>query len=544
MMVVGLVLVIACVNVANLLLARSAARRRETAVRLAIGAGPGRIVRQLLTESVLLSTMGGGLGLLFSIWGTRVLAAAIASGPVPMDSRLPSQWMSLDLHPDWRVFAFAASLCLLTGIVFGLAPALRSGLGSHPASLFAALTERSAAPGDSRRFGLGKLLVVSQVAVSVLLLIGAGLFVRTLWNLRAQDLGMDRKHLLLLWTAPGQTGRQGAELASLVQTVRERLSALPGVVSASMSNHGLLEGGEDSGGLSEFVKIPGHPPMPGMLLMRAAIAPGFFEAAGMPLLAGRGFTERDAKNSPRVVIINESMARFFFGGQNPVGKHLGIASSEAGFPYEIVGVVANGKHGSPRDKRGIEYVPYRQIEGLMRTMCILVRTSGNPGAMAPRIRQELRDIDPSLPVLRTDTIEEQLDDVLAQERLIADLSAGFAGLATLLACFGLYGVMSYTVVRRTSEIGIRMALGASPGDVLNMVMKECMALVLAGVAIGMPVALAAAKLIANRLFGVTASDPMTISGVVLVMIAVSALAGFLPARRAAHLDPLISLRHE
>lgn len=543
MIVVGLVLLVACANVGNLLLARSVARRREIAVRLAIGAGPARIVRQLLTESLLVSTVGGAIGLLFSLWGTKLLAAAIAAGPVRMDSRLPSQWLSLDLHPDLRVFAFAAALCLLTGSLFGLAPAFRSGFRSR-SSLAPALTKRGSASEDNSRLGVGKPLIVFQVAVSLLLLITAGLFVRSLGNLRAQDLGMDRKHLLLLWTAPGQTGRQGAALASFVKTVRERLSALPGVVSASMSNHGPLEGGDDRGGISEFVKLPGQPPKPGMLMMNVAVAPDFFETTGMSLLTGRSFTELDTDQAPLVAVINESMARFFFGGQNPIGHRFGMSSSHVGFPYEIVGVVADGKHGSPRDKRGIVYLPYRQIPGLMRTMCIEVRTAGSPTGVARRLRQELRDIDPNLPVLRVDTLEEQLNDVLAQERLITILSVGFGGLAAVLACLGLYGVMSYTVVRRTSEIGIRMALGARHDDVINMVLKESMVLVLVGITIGVPIALATTRLIANRLFGISASDPATIGVVVLLMALAALLAGFLPARRAARVDPLVALRHE
>jgi predicted permease len=397
---------------------------------------------------------------------------------------------------------------------------------------------------DGGRLGLAKLLVVSQVALSLMLLIGAGLFVGTLRNLRAQDLGMDRKRVLLVWTAPGQTGRQGAALANFVQNVQERLSAVPGVLSASMSNHGPLEGGDEFGGMSEFVKIPGQPPKPGMLTMRVAIAPGFFETAGMPLFAGRGFTERDSDKSPLVVVINESMARFFFGDRNPVGQHMAMSPVDTGFPYEIVGVVADAKHGSPRDRRGIEYVPYRQIVGLMRTMCIELRAAGPPAGIAARVRQELRALDPNLPVLRIDTLEEQLDDVLAQERLIATLSVAFSALATLLACLGLYGVMSYMVVRRTNEIGIRMALGARRGDVLSMILKETLELVLAGTVIGVPVALMTTRLIANRLFGVSAGDPITIGGVVLLVYVVAALAGFLPAQRASRVDPLVALRYE
>jgi predicted permease len=473
------------------------------------------------------------------------MALAMTAGPVAMDSRVRSQSLSFDLYPDWRVFAFAAALCLLTGVMFGLAPAIRLGVRSANASLAVALTERSAGGGDGRgRFGLAKLLVISQVALSLMLLIGAGLFVRTLRNLRAQDLGMDRKRVLLVWTAPGQTGRQGAALASFIQNVQERLSVLPGVLSASMSNHGPLEGGDEFGGMSEFVKIPGQPPKPGILTMRVAIAPGFFDTTGMPLLAGRGFTERDTDKSSLVMVINESMARFFFGDRNPVGEHVAMSPTDTGFPYEIVGVVADAKHGSPRDKRGIEYVPYRQIVGLMRTMCIELRAAGPPAGIAARVRQELRALDPNLPVLRIDTLEEQLDDVLAQERLIAALAAAFGAVATLLACLGLYGVMSYMVVRRTNEIGIRMALGAPRGDVLSMILKETLALVLAGTVIGVPVALMTTRLIANRLFGVSAGDSVTTGCVMLLMFAVAALAGFLPAQRAARVDPVVTLRHE
>ena len=544
MIVSGLVLLIACANVANLLLVRSAARRRETAVRLAIGASGGRIMRQLLAESVLLSSLAGVLGFLFALWGSTALTAALGTGPVQSDSRLPSAGLALDLTPDWRVFGFAAALCFLTGILFGLAPAIRSVAQGSASSLAQALRERRATFGLGGRFGPGKLLVIAQVAISMLLLIGAGLLVRTLYNLRTQSLGVDRRNVLLVWTVPGQTGRQADALASFVQTVQERLSAIPGVVHASMSNHGPLEGGEDLGGLSEFVKIPGKASKPGLPLMRVAVAPHFFEALGMPVLEGRGITDHDTDRSPQVIVLNETAARFFFGSESPIGKHLAIASAQVGFPYEIVGVVADGKHGSARDKRGIEYVPYRQIPGLMRNMCIEIRTAGSPESIAARVRQELRAIDPNLPVLGVDTIEQQLDDVLAQERLIATLCAGFGAVAMLLACLGLYGVMSYLVVCRTNEIGVRMALGASHSDVLRMVLGESLTMVAGGIAIGVPAALMATRLIANRLFGVGAGDPATIGAAVALMAAVAVLSGWLPASRASRVDPLCALRHE
>ncbi|SRR5579871_662854 len=535
--VVGLILMIACVNVANLLLARSAARQREMAVRLAIGAGRARILRQLLTESVLLAGIGGSVGLLFSLWGTKALANAVASGPVPTDARLASSWLSFDLHPDWRVFAFTAGACMIAGILFGLAPALRS----MRTSLSPALAGRGA-PMGSGRLNAGKMLAIPQVATSLLLLIGAGLFLRTLYNLKSQNLGIDRQHLLLVWTAPGQTGRQSAALASLARTVQERLASLPGVVSAGFANKGFLESWE-GGGLSEFIKIPGKPPKPGLLMMRVAASPKFFETAGMPLLRGRDFTERDTQEAPQVMILNEAAATFLFGSEDPIGKRFAIPGDN-GYPYEIIGVVANAKLGTPQDRRGVEYVPYRQIPNLMRTMCVEVRTSGNPSGMSARVREELRSIDPNLPVLKIDTVEEQLNDVLTQERLIANVSAGFGALALLLASLGLYGVVSYSVSRRTSEIGVRMALGATSGGVLGMVFRETMTLAVAGIALGTTAAFALTRLIASRLFGVAPADLFTFSAAILVIISVAALAGFVPARRASRVEPVEALRYE
>jgi len=538
MVVAGAVLLIACANVANLLLARSEARRTEIAMRLALGAGRARLARQLLTESILLAMMGAALGLVFAALGTNVLST-VSLGSVQMDARGTSSWLSLDLHPDLRDFAFATGLCMIAGILFGLAPAYRGSMVSVSRSLM----ERGPSGGGSGgQFGLGRLLVISQVAVSLVLLIGAGLFVRTLRNLRSLDPGVDRQHLLLVWTAPGQTGRQGPVLARFVHAVQERISSLPGVLSASASNHGFLDGHE-GGGDSERYKIEGHIAKPGKFGGRVAITPGFFETAGIPLLAGRDFTERDLDTSPHVAIINETMARFFFEDENPIGRHFGMPG-DMGTPIEIVGVVKDAKFGTPRDAGLTEYWPYLQIIGLMRTMCVEVRTGGNPTAIASRVRQELHDIDPGLPVLRIDTIEEQLNDVLAQERWIAGLSVFFGAVAALLACLGLYGVISYTVARRVPEIGIRLALGAAPADVLGMVLKESMLLVVAGVAIGVPVTLAAARLISARLYGVSAADPLTIAAAASLMTAVAALAGFLPAWRASRVDPMIALRYE
>ncbi len=430
MAVAGLVLLIACANVANLLLARSTNRQKELAVRLAIGAARARVVRQLLTESILLATIGGAIGVLIAFWGTSALAATVARGPVQLAAQ--TSGIALDLQPDARSLAFNAALCLLTGILFGLAPALRAS----NVSLSPALSERGSGSGGGR-FSLGKALVVSQVAISLLLLVGAGLFLRTLHNLKSEDLGFDRRNLLLVWIATGQTGRQDTSMADLWHTVQERLSALPGVVSASAINGGMLTGFMATPGRSyQGMQIEGQPPkQTNIPSTRSFVTPRFFETIGIPLLAGRDFAERDNESAPRVVIINEAMARFYFGHQNPVGQRVRFSQQDK-TTTEIIGVVKEFVKGTPRGAAypGFTmYIPYRDPEALnrgaqsrLRVMMAAVRTTGDPLTMSARVRQELREIDPNLPVLRINTINDQLDDVLAQERLTAMLSASSA----------------------------------------------------------------------------------------------------------------------
>jgi predicted permease len=526
LIVVAVVLLIACANIANLLLARSAARQREMAVRLAIGAGRSRIVRQLLTESVLLATMGGALGLLFAKWGTKILLDLAASGRAPMH---------LDIHPDARILAFTAALCVLTGIVFGLAPAF----SASKVSLTPALNERGAGP---RRIVLGKLLVISQVALSLLLLIGAGLFVGTLRNLKSQDLGFDREHVLLIWTAPARSNGQGAALARLYEAVQERLSSLAGVTSVSPSRNGLLSGFV---GIRQ-VNVEGYAAQANedMGVQWSLVAPKFFETVGMRLLLGRDITPRDSETAPKVAIINETMARDFFRGQNPIGKRFAMGRDE-GYPVEIVGVVQDSKYFSLRDKKDrMMYLPYRQDLRQLTGMCVAVRTVGELPGLVSRIRDALRNIDQGLRIQKIETTEDQVNATIVQDRLLAVISGFFGLLAVLLACLGLYGVMSYTAARRTNEIGIRLALGATRASMLGMVLKESLLLVVAGIAIGVPVALAAARLISGLLFGVSATDPATISMACVLMIAVAAVAALAPARRAARVDPMVALRYE
>jgi predicted permease len=539
MLLVAAVLLIACANLANLLLARGAARRHELAVRMALGAGRTRIVRQLLTEGLLLSLMGGTLGLLFAVWGTGVLAMFARSGPVGSVS-YEAMSVVLDLRPNGRMLAFTVALCLLTVLLFGLAPAFR---GSK-IPLTQAMTGRSTGAGSSeRRFGMRKLLVIVQVALSFALLTGATLFVRTLRNLRSEDLGLDREHVLLVWTLPGQTELRGAELSSLFWTMQERISSLPGVASASASVSGLLTGDH----FGPAIRVEGSA-TDNTQDVRAdgtmSIGPRFFETIGQPLLQGRDFARADADPAARVVIVIETLARRFFGSESPIGRRLisGLAGNSPS--YEIVGVVKDAKYRTPRESSGLmTYWPYVQ-GGRLSRLCLVIRATGNPASIAASVRQELRNIAPNLPVLKIDTVEEQLDALLFQERFIASLSTFFGVLAVLLACIGLYGVMSYAVARRTGEIGIRLALGSTPAGVLRLVLRESLWLVSAGIVIGMSVSFALMRLASTRLYGVRAADPLTIIGAALLMITVTALAALLPARRAARVDPLVALRHE
>jgi predicted permease len=540
MIVVGLVLLIACANVANLLLARAAARQQEIAVRAALGASRSRIVRQLLTESFLLVAAGGALGALFSTWGTSALASFLGSGLPRMGFATPVT-MDLDLRLDVRMLAFTAGVCLVTGLMFGLAPAFR---GSKVV-LAPALGRRGADSGSfAGRFGLGKGLVIFQVALSLLLLVASGLFFRTLRNLKTQDIGLDRQHVLLVWAAPMQTGRSGPAVAALYQKVQEKISALPGVVSASPSNAGVLTGG-GGGAPSERLSVEGQSPKPGLSggLAGAAVGPGFFNTLGMKLVAGRDFTEQDTESSPHVAIIYETLARFEFGEQDPIGKRF-VRQGEPGY-WEIVGVVKDTKDRSLRQKDlGVTYVPYRQQISRLAILCLAVRTTGDPAGVAASVRQELRDIDPDLPVLNITTVEEQLNGILIQERLMTTLAGFFAVLSALLACLGLYGVISYTVARRTSEIGIRIALGAQISDIAKLVLKSGMTLVLAGVAIGLAGALALTRLVASLLYGVTPVDALTLVTVSVGLGAVALVACYIPARRATKVDPLVALRYE
>ncbi len=534
---VGLVLLTACASVANLLLQRATALRREIAVRLALGATPSRIVRRLLVESAMLAASGGAAGLLLAQWGTSALAKFVASG---------NQSLEFDLRIDARMLAFTSALCLLTGLLFGLAPSLRAARVSLMPSLKGSGAD---AAHTSGRLRLGKTLVVAQVAMSLMLLVGAGLFVRTLRNLQTQDFGFDREHTLLARASLNQPGRQGAALTALYKTVQERVSALPGVLAASPSHGGIAPTGFMNGVFFDsairFVEEQTIEPGAEPRALWYVVGPGFFGAMGMRLAAGRDFTAHDTEAAPRVAIINETMARRCFGNENPIGKRFGLKRD---LTFEVVGVVKAEKYNSPRDEnRLLFFLPYAQdpnARSVRDEMLLAVRAQGRPTDLAERVRQELRRIDPGLPVVSVTTMEEEIGRALALERLLAMLAGGFGLLTLLIACVGLYGVTAYDVARRTPEIGVRMALGASAHRVLWLVLRETATLALIGAALGLGAALAATRFVASLLYGLAPNDPLTLAMAAGLLLTVAALAGYLPARRAAQVDPMIALRCE
>jgi len=532
-----LLLAASAANVANLSLARAAARGREMSLRLAIGAGRERLARQLLTESILVALAGGAVGLALASWGANSLSTIVGTGPVQLDSHSHG---SVSLAPSFqgKVFLFTFGVSVLTAVAFGLAPAFR---GSRMA-LAATLQQRGDSSVGNGGFRSRRAMAVAQVALSIVLGTGAGLMLQTVRNLKAQNLGVDVRHLLLVWTMPGETGRVGPVLASFCRTVHSRLAALPGVRAVGLSNQGLLMG-SDFGGASEELQVEGHPPKSGLQVFRTVTTPGTFEAAGIPLLAGRDFTENDSEDSTPVTIINEKLARFYFGSESPIGRHLGFGVPGVP-PLEIVGVVGNARYGSILDVRGVHYRPYNQMIRMMGRLCIMVRAAGDPVGLAASVHRELRDIDPSLRLLLINTVSEQRDAVLYRQRMIANLATVFAVVAFVLVCVGVYGLISYTTSRRTAEIGIRVALGATPADVGWAVLREGLVIATAGIFIGVVGALVGAQVLTTTLVGVGPADPLALGGASLCALMVTLAAGWAPARRAAGIDPMTALRQE
>jgi predicted permease len=541
--ITGLVLLIACANVAGLLLARAAAREKEIAVRLTLGARRGRVALQLLTESVMLSMLGGMAGLFLAFWGGRALLAYATSST--------NERIDIAPHLDWRILAFAAGISVLTGIAFGLAPALRGWRVDLTPSLKAGDNAFSTGASSRRpRFGVGNLLVVAQVTLAMVVLLCAGLLVRSLTNLKATDLGFDSRNVLLFGIDPTVAGYKGVQVENLYRDLQEKVSVLPGVTSASYSQRPLIGGGR----ASTTFHLPGAPEHSEVEADYLPVGPKFFSTMKIPLQVGRDFTlpdftVADANSGatpsavPTPAIVNEEFARLYLPGVNPLGFRFGAEQGSGGVQYpgwQIIGVVRDAKFDSVR--RGVSPTIYDPSNG--GQAFFELRTAMDPASLVPSLRTLVNHVDNNLALFSITTESEQIDRVVIQERLIAQVSSSFGLLALVLACLGLYGLLSYEVSRRTREIGIRMAVGAQSHDVVGLVLGKATRLILAGSVLGAVASLGVARLLRTFLYGVGAGDPITLLTVTVLLVLVALSACYLPARRATRVDPLVALRYE
>ena len=559
MTAVGIVLLIACANVAGLVLARATARRREIAIRLALGAWRTRLLRQLLTESVLMALMGGALGILIAMAGARAIVHMIGS------TQFRPLGFSAEL--DWRVLAFTAAISLLSGILFGLAPALRSlKLDLTPA--LKSVSQSAAKPDRHRWLAAGNALVVIQAALAIVVLMGAGLMVHTLANLKNLNPGFDTRNLLTFALEPSLAGYKPAQIDSLYRDLQERFAAMPGVIAISYSESALLAG---SWSRTSFHYVP--PKASQRVEVEADVMPvssEFFPTLKIPMLSGRNFVvhdyevganeqayelaQRDARNggpqsqmpsAPVPALINSQFAKKYFPGMNPIGQRFGAEDgSDPERPkepgYEVIGIVGDAKYNSLR--RDIDPTMYVPLTG--ESADFEVRTAGDPRSFIASIRSIIDQRDSNLPMIRVATQSEQIDRLLAQERIVAQLSSFFGVVALILACIGLYGLLSYEVTRRTREIGIRMALGAGRADLVRMVVSQGLVLAVVGTAAGILAAIGIGRLMTKLLFGVKPADPLTLVAVTLLLVFIAGIAALLPARRATTVDPVIALRYE
>jgi predicted permease len=544
MLAVGIILLIACANVAGLMLARAAARQKEMAVRLALGAGRARVVRQLLTESIMLSVLGGALGILFAYWGAHAIISFVSSNQ--------ARPLGFATGVDLRVLGFTAAVSLFTGILFGIAPTFRGArVDLTPALKEGEGSSTRSGHAGGKWFSIGNALVVAQVALAIVVLVGAGLLVRTLANLRNIDVGFDSHNMLIFGINPELVGYKGTQVDSFYRDLQGRLAETPGVKAASYSMLPLL----NNGLMVTSFHWPGTPQDQNSEADMLGVGPNFFETLHIPFLRGRSFNASDftlsASNSgatptsaPTPVIVNQAFVEKYLGKENPLGKRFGESPADANDPanpgYEIVGVVRDAKYNSLR----------REIHAMMYTpqsaggASFELRTAADPQAILPAIREVVAQVNTNLPLFDVKTESQQIDRLLFQERLVARLSGFFGLLALVLASVGLYGLLSYEVSRRTREIGIRMALGAQPESVLKLVLREGIVLAIVGASVGIGVALGVMRYLSSMLFDVHANDPLTMIAVAVLLTMVALAACYIPARRATLVDPVIALRYE
>ncbi len=522
----SIVLLIACANIANLLLARGAARERERSIRLALGASRGRLVRQSLTESLTLALVGGALGVLGASWGVRVLLALVFGG---------TEYVPFSTSPDLRVLAFALALSCGAAIVFGVLPAIRGS-----------------ADVVSRRFGWANALIVGQVALSLVVLAAAGALARSLANLATQQFGFDTEHVLVVDVDPARAGYDVNRLGPLYREVYARLNALPGVTRAAFSYYSPFN--ECCWAFTIAAQGYTPPPEKRRSAMLNRVSPGYFETLGTRLLRGRTLDERDTPASARVAVVNAEFVQHFFSDANPIGRRFSIGDGGVPGALEIVGVVENAKYDRPRDRaEPMAFLPLLQPDPdepdtrgdehqFIRT--IEVRAPGNPAIVAGAVRQALASIDPNLPVLRVDTLSDQVGRALTRENAVANLAAFFGAAALVLTCVGLYGLTAWSVQRRTREIGIRIALGARRGAVIGMVIREVLEQAAIGALVGVPAAFVAMQLIKSALYGVSPADPTHSALATIILLGCIMAAGYAPARRASRIEPIEALRHD
>jgi putative ABC transport system permease protein len=523
------VLLIACANVANLLLARAATRQRELAIRTALGAGRARLMRQLLTESMLLSLLGGALGLALALWNFNAIVAALPA-------HMPR---AAEIHVDRQVLVFTFAVAVMTGVIFGLVPALQAS----SLNLNEALKESGGkGTGGFVRHRVRSLLIVTEIALALVLLVGAGLLIKSFHRLQQVNAGFNPENVLSVPVVmPQSRYPDGNARVAFINRIMEKMKALPGVQAVAGVTILPLSGEYSS---ASFI-VEGQTVSPegrNIANMRAA-TPDYFRVMSIPIIKGRGFTEQDHSDAPTVVIINESFERLYFPDEEPIGKHVISPASRDGVPMTIVGVAGDVRNGGPEDEPRPEFY-YSYFQNPIRFMFMAIRTSAEPSGLIPAIRREIWSEDKDLPLANISTLEQMLGKTTAQRRFNLLLLGLFSGLALVLAVVGIYGVVSYAVTQRTHEIGLRLALGAQPGDVRKLVIRQGMIPVVAGIAIGLSGALALTRLMKSLLFGVSATDPLTFVGLSLLLVVVALVACWIPARRATKVDPLLALRYE